>query len=808
MPGDAEIRFLLAAAYAKLALRTPALEQLEILPQLLQADANVLALREAVRALPADRVELAELEANLRANIEALRSRSAEPIDLNEQTDAWRTSASARDFFRARTGDLVWRTRADTSTWERFDGQREMAAALRLEHNPSPTASVYPPPYFIEGIDPPWVFQRLCDSTPHRIDGHTSLVIVVQRDPAQFLDGLAQCDLSAHLADPRIRLFLGEDAGPRLEHFLHDRATAGLRAGGPALSLPSTTLRIDPALDRVVAGTIEVARRVNAELNDRISELYPPRDRHFWARRFTDARAGGVEPLRILIATSRYSTFVRHSAADLAQALRAAGCQVVVHMEPDAHALLEPTATMRAVADLRPDLILIPNYLRANLGSSYPASVPFVCWVQDAMPHLFEKDVGKRMGELDFIMGNIREEMFQSHGYPRSRALAAPMAASARKFHPAPVAPDLARRHACEIAYVSHHSQTPEELHNVRRAEGASIARAPALLDALFPRILRIVDAPLTDGPLTPRLRAATLEEVQRAGFPSDDASIGNLLNTYTHPIADRALRHKTLAWAAALAAKRHWRMHLYGRGWETHPTLAPMARGQLEHGEDLRACYQAARAHLHISLHTAIHQRVFECAMSGSLPICRLQADDLSQLEYLAAAHACRANIRPLPLDRGRRTSDGYRYEPYALDSCDEARRYGAFTSALGLPTPEAVWLNGVHAERLRSSPSERIDGDGESLWDLCPDPAALMFHDEATLERVLTQAVEDDAWRTEQSQALGDRARQRVTYDALANRIIAFVAASLAGEGTGNTARWYDTPEGRAAHAGTRSA
>ena len=184
---------------------------------------------------------------------------------------------------------------------------------------------------------------------------------------------------------------------------------------------------------------------------------------------------------------------------------------------------------------------------------------------------------------------------------------------------------------------------------------------------------------------------------------------------------------------------------------------------------------------------------------MSGGLPICRLQADDLSQLEYLAAAHACRAGAEPEGREAERVASLGYRYQAYPTDACEESRRYARFVEAMGLDAPKFAWLNGIHAERLRSSSDERIDGVGESLWDLWPDPAALMFHNEPTLERVLERAVEDEGWRDEQSRALGDRARERVTYEAFANRVLRFVATGLAGwDGNGKT-RWYDTPRGR---------
>lgn len=803
LPGDAEIRFLLATAYAKLTLRTPALEQIERLPDQVRHDPGVAALREAVIALPNDRVALNELDRTLCTNLAALAKRGDVSDSLLAGMDAWRGRASKREHFRARTGDVVWRSAGDAGAWERFDSQREQSGTIRLPHDESPTATVYPTWYAVDGFDPPWMLMRVWRSTGTRADGFAPYLLAAQCDPGQALDGLAQHDLSELLADLRVQVFIGETAAADIQRFLSTQAAAGVRVACAAIGLPTTRNRAEPSISEMTDRAARAAGEFEHSIRTQLAAA-PPRRRAFWADRFRTAGTASAKPLHVLIPTSRFSTFLRHSAADLADALNNAGCDARVLMEPDNHSLLEPLAGLRACEEHRPDLIVIPNYARAGVASRFPADIPFVTWVQDSMPHLYEKGAGARLGELDFIAGNLREDMFQHFGYPRVRALHMPMAASARKFHPGSLSSAAAARHACEIAYVSHHSETSAMMHARKLSEAASLPRVPELLGALFDSIMALVDSPLSGGPLTGLLTEATREEVRRAGLPGDEPAIAGVLTAYVFPIADRALRHRTLGCVATIAARRNWRIHLYGKGWETHPTLAPHARGELFHGEDLRACYQAARAHLHVSLHTAVHQRVFECAMSGGLPICRLQADDLSQFEYLVAAAACRTR-EPDTFDPDRRTADGYRYGGYAIDDSEPARRYADFLRSLDLPVPAHVWLNQIHAERLRASPAERIDGEEQALWNLWPDPASLMFHDERSLERVLTRAIEDDGWRTKQATLLGDHARKHVSYDAFARKLLDFVTARLSSDSPVEPPRWYDN---RASRTSTRPA
>jgi hypothetical protein len=61
------------------------------------------------------------------------------------------------------------------------------------------------------------------------------------------------------------------------------------------------------------------------------------------------------------------------------------------------------------------------------------------------------------------VAGYAFEELFAAHGYPRERAVSLPLAADETKFHPGPVADP--ERYACEIAYVSHQSETPGAQH-------------------------------------------------------------------------------------------------------------------------------------------------------------------------------------------------------------------------------------------------------------------------------------------------------------------------------------------------------
>src|ERR1700759_5080621 len=94
-----------------------------------------------------------------------------------------------------------------------------------------------------------------------------------------------------------------------------------------------------------------------------------------WSGRFHEAASGGP-PLRVLVPTCRYSTFIRHSSADLVEALKSAGCEAELLIEPDDATHFSATAYLRRLAAFKPDLVVLINYTRSQLGTFFPKNVP------------------------------------------------------------------------------------------------------------------------------------------------------------------------------------------------------------------------------------------------------------------------------------------------------------------------------------------------------------------------------------------------------------------------------------------------
>src|SRR5690606_31999796 len=118
------------------------------------------------------------------------------------------------------------------------------------------------------------------------------------------------------------------------------------------------------------------------------------------------------------------------------------------------------------------------------------------------------------------------------------------------------------------------------------------------LCESLRPRIEQIVRESPQLAPY-PALRTAIAEVAQSLAPTARSGVEARLLHQYALPMADRMFRHETVRWAAELCERENWRLRLYGRGWEGG-AFDKWAGPEVDHGEELRACYQSAAAHLH----------------------------------------------------------------------------------------------------------------------------------------------------------------------------------------------------------------
>lgn len=770
-PRDEGLRFLAAANFARLGLVTPAAEMLAELSCSGAANPDVQSLSGLVGSLPSDRLDPAEMTETCRNNTEALLARGT---DLRSAFAGWTERTRGTTWIRALDGNVVRRAGgASRVGWGLLGDHLGAADRFRRSYQPG-TNGKRIGELAVEGVDPPWLLQRLAAALTRDHDGYQPRLRVVQSDALELLDGFALANLREIIEDPRVRFFIGPEAGAALGEDL--RAKSETRVGGSYILLPSARGRVKPPVAVILQEAEAEDRKECERLTAEVEQVYAGRDAGWWRRRYDAASAAGGTPLRVLIPTCRHSSFIKHSSADLASALRGVGCDVEVLVEGDDHGVLSPLAYLRRFCHFQPDLVVMINYSRSDMGGMIPRNIPFVCWVQDAMPHLFGKAAGSKPTELDFVIGHLYRELFDGPGFLRERAMRTPVLASAAKFHAGPVSGAARSRFACDIAYVGNQSETAEAFRDRMMRDAAEAAPSgvtPDLLARLYEGAIAVVADPSVVA-VADRLRDAARESWAGVhAYPASDAQLTVLVNTLLSPMADRAVRHQTLRWAAAIAERHNLRFHLHGRGWDQHPDLARFARGPVAHGEDLRACYQSAGMHLHASVNSVYHQRVWECFLSGGVTLLRLRAEDIWPMHMHTLATLAESGTPTYT-----RLCD--RTVIYRTGDNAPAMNLAALRQRLGLEATSSLGLLPEHAAQPWA-----FNGGGpiarDAAW-VFGDISEIAFRSESTLEERVLCCLGSARWRRNVAEGVRRRVREHYSYESLAPRLISLVSSRLA--------------------------
>ena len=768
--GTPEVGLRIAEGFAALGLREPASVWAKAVGEHLGLDPSIgerfQRVGESLASMPESRVDAEALIERARASIERLPDRLGA---LREAFGAWADRTRALGWYRTTGGELV---AFDTGVepiderWlRRFAGAREASEAALLEAN-LPRPSGVPAPVILHGMSSPWMLRRLCAHYAPLPLGAVARIIVLEEDPAKALDAIAQESLDDELAAERVRLFLGPGGADAMIAWLE--ANDAHWSSAQYYAEPGRSP--DPALAERIRSLIEAQSRRCAALIRSNAEAYA-------------GRSSGGAPERVLIITTRFSTYIQHAARDIASATEKAGAKARLVIEPDACSEINGLTIAQAIDEFRPDVVVQLNYTRAQFGEILPRGLAMVTWVQDAMPHLFRRETGESVGERDLVVGSIFKSFVSEHAYPESRCVRFGVPASCAKFHRRASGP-VEIEH--DVIAATNHGENPERMSARLEGECASAGMAPGLGARTCELVIEALER-WRWGWLDWTLLDCVHRAVREFDLPPDGPVARCLHRDVANPLANRVLRFRALRWARELALERGLRFRIYGNGWERDEAFGAFAGGPLEHGEALRRAYAGAAVTLHAGANWITHQRLYECALSGGLPAAMLRPDD--------TAHAIR-HARESLRERGVRPT-----------LCRIANR------AHGVPAiddPEAAIALSI-AQRLRL-PGERPEHAGERVFDpdlilgdglmpigkgdLSPAPtireipskleqlrlidalSECMFADKESLARLIERARDDHEWRRARSEAIARIAERSYSYESLAPKILGLLA------------------------------
>jgi hypothetical protein len=646
-PDDAEVCLLLMQRLVEQGLLYRAARVADNLPAELRSDAGV---AQLISQLDTPRnnglASWQRFAEQFDANMTALRARYAW---ADEVAAAWRAESNHLELHCTRHG--LWqvydRRPGEAGGWRPCFG--DQGNAKLAEQIAAQVKGRIVTPLVVEGVGLGELLPALREVTRDTFLGSCPIIYLAEPYLVAVAAALHLCDWRVVIADPRVKLFVGGRA--------HDDLAAAVEAQSWTMP-PNTILQPPPWLPeqagRARPRLAEAVERRAARLETlRASAAvsYQGRDRAYWHGRFVEALAGKGPCLRVLGIASRFTTVLQYSMRDALRACAALGCQTRLLIEPDNHSCLTPEKKLEAVAEFRPDLIFTIDHTRARQRDGLVDGVPFLTWVQDRLPWLFDRATGQAMGPLDFCMGFGRDELVEQCGYPAGRFYACEMATNPAALRSDGEAPSNAAagegRLACDVAYATHAAQTPAAFHaEVRARCGDEHGRR--LMDAILEELVALAGRAELNGGLH---LGTFLERMERAtGIQVSGDRRSAFLAEYLRPLLDRLLRHQTVAWAAAWTEQSGRRFHIYGNGWESHPQFGKFARGTLRHGPELGAAFRAAKINLHAGCNPALHQRVLDGLSAGGFFLVRRHAADVTHRVTLAVYEIVRRRGTVLP--------------------------------------------------------------------------------------------------------------------------------------------------------------
>jgi hypothetical protein len=765
-PDDAWMVLLTAANLGTAGLATLGKELHELFPSELKAHPEVAKLAAILGELPNDIITVDERAEAAKRNIEALATNDPATASLLlSEFDRWRAHTTNLDHYRALDGNIVRRPLGAKGIKHCLSLSDQLRQSEEFVKTNVSSTELMGKPIVVEGLSPPWIFRSLFEATTRSFNGFRRRIVVVQADPLEMLDGLAMADLTTQLADARVSFHVGTGAPKSFAESLARRLDTGLVS--QYIPVLATRTKLNPGTDRILHAMETEQNREHAELASKVEAIYANRDAAWWAKRYASG-----EPLKILIPTSRFSTFIRFASRDLAEAFEVSGHAARLIMEPDEFSSLSSVGYLREIAEFEPDLVILINYPRSTMGASFPANVPFVCWVQDAMPHLFDPKLGQVQGPLDFLAGVKLFELTQRFGFPQDRAMPMPVVVSRAKFE-APVRTERTDR--VEIVFATNHGETPDEMHERLVKEASRDPLTQRALDLLRPVAIQIGRDILQGGQkqLIKGAIARIIREI--AGGEAEQRALSTLTHAYVIPMADRIVRHETAQWAASIARRRGWNFRLCGKNWERHQALGEFAVGPIDHDTQLRDSYNTSTVHLHASYHGAFHQRVFECALAGGLPLCRLVWPTVSP--YIPAAiRKVRARLGS-DLAKAAVKVEG-QIAHLAIKDHPELCEFVSFIQNRGMPE-----LPGWRMGDLCAIPlvAPAIGDTDEHAHEFITPLMDVQFRDESELELLIERAATDPAWRAQRNQTMASVVRSHFTHELMAERLVRFIGSRL---------------------------
>jgi len=618
-PDNAEATLAALHSYTALGLIGPALELISEGGGALASMPEFHELRDRLSRMPSGHIPWCSLARRFESNLE--RVTIAHP-NLRSHHEELQRSIHSLEMYRTIDGNLQisTRPRPNKRHWlPNPSNAIKLAAELKLPHKPG---QLFCGPYLIACDHIGILLNKVFSDTRQVFMSFTPRLYLLEPDIRLFGATLHAAENIDALCDPRTTILIGPDCIDSLEELLEKNPDRTIPEY--VIQFPGRMPEFQKNLLATIRSVTEFRQRCGLNSIQAARQHYDGLPDDHWRNRFP---IKGTQSLRILGITSRFTTVLQYAMRDMKGAFERSGHEFRLLIEKNDHDLIPPSRIAEAIEEYRPELVFVIDHLWQEYAQVIPANVPFVCWIQDRMPHLFKKEAGRGVGPMEFVIGHGFPECLTEYDYPAERFHPCTIPTNPNRLLDPNEPPDALLPYLCDVMYATNATATPAELHRQSRQQFDGQART--LVDAIHETLMSIARRPGFCGDYDYDGLVARVES--ESNLRIENQELRGEIVAMQRFIAHQFLREQTIEAAIRWADETGGSFHLYGQGWENRPRTARFARGKIEHGIPLGRAFRAAKISLHTGCNSALHQRVLDGLCAGGFFLIQEKPSDMA---------------------------------------------------------------------------------------------------------------------------------------------------------------------------------
>ncbi len=329
--------------------------------------------------------------------------------------------------------------------------------------------------------------------------------------------------------------------------------------------------------------------------------------------------AQGRIPPRILVATCRWTTFLKHCARDFDRAFTQAGCETRYLIEENDVQTLSPALHWYELDRFQPDVFFSVSHARPTTPY-LPRELPHIAYIQDKCgPILWHPTLEEHISARDLFVCSLSEfqKFLVSKKVPAHQTFVMPVPTDDQIFYPLEAEEALAGKFTCDVAYIKHgNADVEKDMADWMRPKGfltPTDERTRTLSEFfqnLYRHFRRKPEVLWYEEDMQDYAREKLFPALPQEMWP-DLQQLVTTFSVQVYPTCRRCYYLEALA-------DQELSMRLYGNGWKEDPLFNRFAAGSVERGPQLNAVYNFSRINLHLHPYSTMHQRLSECGLAG----------------------------------------------------------------------------------------------------------------------------------------------------------------------------------------------